>query len=57
MKKKILIRFGDMMLKGKNIGFFIKRVRTHMIARLKDLNVNMSLLMIVYIYLLKSKTK
>ncbi|MDI6452932.1 tRNA uracil 4-sulfurtransferase ThiI [Peloplasma aerotolerans] len=39
MKKKILIRFGDMMLKGKNIGFFIKRVRTHMIAKLKDLNV------------------
>ncbi|MDR4969335.1 MAG: tRNA uracil 4-sulfurtransferase ThiI, partial [Acholeplasmataceae bacterium] len=27
------------MLKGKNIGFFIKRVRTHMIAKLKDLNV------------------
>lgn len=29
MNKKILIRFGDLMLKGKNIGFFIKAVRQH----------------------------
>jgi len=40
MTKKILIRFGDMMLKGKNIGFFIKTVRKHMIQKLKDLNVD-----------------
>ncbi len=37
MKKKILIRFGDMMLKGKNIGFFIKRVRKHLVNKLSDL--------------------
>ena len=37
MKKKILIRFGDMMLKGKNIGFFIKRVRKHLMTKLEDL--------------------
>lgn len=30
MTKKILVRFGDMMLKGKNIGFFIKKVRHHL---------------------------
>jgi thiamine biosynthesis protein ThiI len=40
MKKKILIRFGDMMLKGKNIGFFIKRVRKHLVEKLKGLNVS-----------------
>lgn len=40
MKKKILIRFGDMMLKGKNIGFFIKRVRKHLVEKLKDLQVS-----------------
>lgn len=40
MKKKIIIRFGDMMLKGRNIGFFIKRVRLHLINKLNDLNVN-----------------
>ncbi|MFH0766992.1 MAG: tRNA uracil 4-sulfurtransferase ThiI [Bacillota bacterium] len=40
MKKKIIIRFGDMMLKGRNIGFFIKRVRMHLVNKLKDLNVS-----------------
>jgi len=39
MTKKILIRFGDMMLKGKNIGFFIKRVRAHLVNKLIDLEV------------------
>lgn len=29
-----------MMLKGRNIGFFIKRVRLHLINKLKDLEVN-----------------
>lgn len=38
MNKKILIRFGDMMLKGKNIGFFIKRVRKHLVEKLSDLH-------------------
>ncbi|MBN2300618.1 MAG: tRNA 4-thiouridine(8) synthase ThiI [Acholeplasmataceae bacterium] len=40
MKKKIIIRFGDMMLKGRNIGFFIKRVRIHIVNRLSDLKVD-----------------
>ncbi len=40
MKKKIIIRFGDMMLKGRNIGFFIKRVRLHLVNKLNDLNVS-----------------
>jgi len=39
MTKKILIRFGDMMLKGKNIGFFIKRVRAHLVNKLADLDL------------------
>lgn len=39
MTKKILIRFGDMMLKGKNIGFFIKTVRKHIMQKLNDLEV------------------
>lgn len=40
MKKRILIRFGDMMLKGQNIGFFIKRVRQHIAFNLSDLSVS-----------------
>ena len=40
MTKKILIRFGDMMLKGRNIGFFIKRVRAHLVAKLEGLDVS-----------------
>jgi len=40
MKKKIIIRFGDMMLKGRNIGFFIKRVRKHLVNKLSDLEVS-----------------
>jgi thiamine biosynthesis protein ThiI len=39
MKKKILIRFGDLMLKGKNINFFIKRIRVHVKEKLNDLDV------------------
>lgn len=39
LKRKILIRFGDLMLKGKNINFFIKRVRLHVKAKLSDLDV------------------
>ncbi|MBU1143708.1 MAG: tRNA 4-thiouridine(8) synthase ThiI [Firmicutes bacterium] len=39
MTKKILIRFGDMMLKGRNIGFFIKKVRAHLVSRLQGLEV------------------
>lgn len=37
--KMILVRFGDLMLKGKNIGFFIKRIRVHIKNKLKDLEV------------------
>jgi tRNA uracil 4-sulfurtransferase len=37
MQKMILIRFGDMMLKGRNIGYFIKRVRMHLVEKLKGL--------------------
>lgn len=40
LKRKILIRFGDLMLKGKNINFFIKRVRAHVQHKLKDLEVS-----------------
>lgn len=40
MKKRILIRFGDMMLKGQNIGYFIKRVRQHITFKLSDLSVS-----------------
>ena len=40
MKKRILIRFGDMMLKGQNIGYFIKRVREHIRMKLSDLDVS-----------------
>ena len=40
LKRKILIRFGDLMLKGKNINFFIKRVRVHVKAKLNDLEVS-----------------
>lgn len=40
LKRKILIRFGDLMLKGKNINFFIKRVRAHVQNKLKDLEVS-----------------
>lgn len=40
MAKRILIRFGDMMLKGQNIGFFIKRIRAHISKKLIDLDVS-----------------
>jgi thiamine biosynthesis protein ThiI len=40
LKRKILIRFGDLMLKGKNINFFIKRVRAHVQNKLNDLEVS-----------------
>ena len=39
MSNKILIRFGDLMLKGKNIGFFIKRIHTHVRNRLSHFDV------------------
>ncbi|MFA6800631.1 MAG: tRNA uracil 4-sulfurtransferase ThiI [Acholeplasmataceae bacterium] len=39
MDKKILIRFGDLMLKGKNIGFFIKAVRQHVKNSLRNYEV------------------
>ncbi len=40
MKKQILIRFGDLVLKGKNIGFFIKAIRTHVRHALHDISVD-----------------
>lgn len=40
MKKRIMIRFGDLMLKGFNIGYFIKRIRTHIEFVLNDLDVS-----------------
>lgn len=39
LDKKILIRFGDLMLKGNNINFFVKRVRMHVQEKLRDLEV------------------
>lgn len=38
-KKKILIRFGDLMLKGKNQKVFIKAIKNLIKDKLKDLNV------------------
>jgi len=40
MKKKILVRFGDLMLKGKNIGFFIKRLHAHVRLKLSPYDVS-----------------
>lgn len=40
MTKRILIRFGDMMLKQQNIGFFIKKVREHITKSLSLFEVN-----------------
>jgi tRNA uracil 4-sulfurtransferase len=37
MKKKILVRYGDLMLKKKNIKFFIKKIRDHIVNNLHDL--------------------
>ena len=39
MRKKILIRFGDLMLKGKNIKTFIKRITNHIENKLRHLNI------------------
>lgn len=39
MKKKILVRFGDLMLKGKNIGYFIKRLHAHVRLKLNPYDV------------------
>lgn len=39
MHQKILVRFGDMMLKGRNIGQFIKRIHAHVHFKLKDLDI------------------
>ncbi len=43
MTKRILVRFGDMMLKQQNIGFFIKKVREHMMKQLSVFEVNYTL--------------
>ena len=40
MKKQILIRFGDLVLKGKNIGFFIRAIRAHVKHSLHDIDVD-----------------
>jgi len=37
MKKKILVRYGDLMLKKKNIKFFTKKIRDHIASNLYDL--------------------
>lgn len=39
MKKQILIRYGDLVLKGKNIGFFIRAIRLHVKHSLEGLDV------------------
>jgi thiamine biosynthesis protein ThiI len=43
MRKKILIRFGDLMLKGKNKGFFIRAIRGHVKNNLKNFDVEYEL--------------
>ena len=40
MKKQILIRYGDLVLKGRNISFFIKAIRAHIKHSLHDLSVD-----------------
>ena len=39
LEKKILIRFGDLMLKGRNIRFFLKQIKLHIKEKLKDKHV------------------
>lgn len=39
MRKRILIRFGEMMLKGKNLKYFVRRIREHIKNKFKDLSV------------------
>lgn len=39
MKKRIIIRFGDMMLKGKNKGMFNKKLKFHVLQKFKGLEV------------------
>lgn len=39
MEKKILVRFGDLMLKGKNIGYFIKRLHAHVRSKLSAYDI------------------
>lgn len=40
MTKQILLRFGDLMLKGRNIGSFLKRIKNHVREKMKDLDVD-----------------
>jgi tRNA uracil 4-sulfurtransferase len=42
MNKKILIRFGDLMLKGKNIQSFLRKVKENVHYKLRDLDLKMS---------------
>lgn len=44
MKKKILVRYGDLMLKKKNIKFFIKKIRDHIENNLHELNCKIEFL-------------
>ncbi len=39
MTKQILLRFGDLMLKGRNIGSFLRRIKDHVREKMKDLDV------------------
>lgn len=41
MEKKILIRFGDLMLKGKNIKYFINKVNNHIKKKLSKYDVKL----------------
>jgi tRNA uracil 4-sulfurtransferase len=42
MNKKILIRFGDLMLKGKNIQSFLKKVKENVHYKLRNLDLKMN---------------
>ncbi|MFP4187329.1 MAG: tRNA uracil 4-sulfurtransferase ThiI [Acholeplasmataceae bacterium] len=39
MTKQILLRFGDLMLKGRNIGSFLRRIKDHVREKVSDLDV------------------
>ncbi len=39
MNKQILIRYGDLVLKGRNIGFFMRAIRTHIKHALTGIDV------------------
>ena len=48
---KILIRFGDLMLKGRNIRVFVNKLNESIKFKLKDLDVKLKNYMIVQLFM------